>query len=967
MLSSLQPSSASSSASKKRKSPFPAQSNNLLSYFQPRARSSVSVPLRTTPQQEHQPFASTRPEPSSQPPTSSPTEHRSEPLSSYWTQTQATESTASKLAKQLRNFHSCTHEDHNKAQELHIQHHQRSDVHSKCSSFKAITQLLRGDYNGGNPLPDMLQNPHFMKAQSLKEDLDCQKLHLDSSYEHTTFLSSDNFKLWYNGVLMPAIQSIVQDANILQHYPVSAEVVALDATALSAETFAKKDTSRAQLLKYALQPQHLDPIWTHIQDSITNNIAYSRFRGATLFVNSKDTKLEYMTQDLSSAYHNWETYWSSITNSNFYSKDCTFVDLGKQITSEESSLPTTSAPSSEQAEVFLWKKCCLESYYRSRVTLLADGKPARGNPKCTVYPFATTRDSTNQTLFAAPGGKERSDGLVYSQFYGLIKTPFDTSKAYVFQQDALENLVLDPSYVCSVQQEGGATIFSEAVCKKAYLHMKQRAHVNLQDNQCRSYGIREEHRISLTMMEEIVSQWKQQDLYSTASSEATERPLPYYIVPTKELFGFLHAQINKYCFLFEHTYAHTFGPVSHPQSAVMLVALRALRFCYSSNILAQESLLYKDRWEKDEEQQKVVVEGFGMQQTIEQCGLGWFLPKFNWATLRIKPPHGENMLRGCLLNHPEYKRRWQAVKDLQNVFVRFNQAERWLHQYNIRQKPGLLRKWLEYLYALNLEQFDVDLWKAVLKAKKQAQQLSPQALQQAGKMAYCYDGMKDLAELWLDWFLHLVRLTHWILPSPSDRALIESTKSNREKGLSSKLMWFSAVFSHPELSVQRTEESNPRTLHVLLYKAHRSTGRDGTMSTPWDVFQLTKACTKQGIKILGVDESVEHWRRGRRSIGSKGWLPVWEQGRPPLIEMQERIRGMSLDDLEGLMTGWNQEHSEQIPSAVQETETLSPASNRARENASHNQSNIGRASNRQQSHASSSTGKGTGSVYTPSE
>jgi hypothetical protein len=44
---------------------------------------------------------------------------------------------------------------------------------------------------------------------------------------------------------MPAIYSIVSNANILLHYPISAKVVALDAIALLAETFIRKDTSRA--------------------------------------------------------------------------------------------------------------------------------------------------------------------------------------------------------------------------------------------------------------------------------------------------------------------------------------------------------------------------------------------------------------------------------------------------------------------------------------------------------------------------------------------------------------------------------------------------------------------------------------------------------------------------------------------------------------------------------------------------
>ena len=82
--------------------------------------------------------------------------------------------------------------------------------------------------------------------------------------------------------------------------------------------------------------------------------------------------------------------------------------------------------------------------------------------------------------------------------------------------------------------------------------------------------------------------------------EPLEPPLPYYVVPAKELFGFLRVQINKYCLLFDHTRAYTFGPISYLQSAVMLVALRALRFCYLSSIIAKEFLLYKDSWEKIE-------------------------------------------------------------------------------------------------------------------------------------------------------------------------------------------------------------------------------------------------------------------------------------------------------------------------------------------------------------------------------
>jgi hypothetical protein len=58
-------------------------------------------------------------------------------------------------------------------------------------------------------------------------------------------------------------------------------------------------------------------------------------------------------------------------------------------------------------------------------------------------------------------------------------------------------------YVRSLQQEGKGVTFFKAVREFGYLHGKRRA--NLMDNQWRSYGVREEHRISISMMEEIYS------------------------------------------------------------------------------------------------------------------------------------------------------------------------------------------------------------------------------------------------------------------------------------------------------------------------------------------------------------------------------------------------------------------------------------------------------------------------------
>ncbi|KFZ15728.1 hypothetical protein V502_05438 [Pseudogymnoascus sp. VKM F-4520 (FW-2644)] len=383
-------------------------------------------------------------------------------------------------------------------------------------------------------------------------------LHEASDYEHSTYLSKHDQQLWLDAIVIPSIYKVVRSSNILQYYPASARIADLDSSAASAEGHTRKESAREQLLKHAIQPQYLDPLWTLILETIDENPAFHRFRGATLFMHSKNTKLEFMGAgvSLTDMYDSWQRRWTDATDEQFYNKDRAYVDLAKQTTSDDSALPYDTIPDDHEAEVFLWKTCCLEAYRRTRTTLNPDGSRAKGSPRCTTYPWATMRDTMGLTLFAAPQGAEARDGLIYSQFYGLIKTPFDSTKVYVFDNDSVENLALDPGYIRSLQQEGGGITFSKGVCEFSYVHSKKRAHANLVDNRWKSYGIREEHRISLTMMEEIYQQWVQWDLYD-ADDATNDRPLPFYIVPTSELLDFLYAQINKHCFLFEHIRAHT--------------------------------------------------------------------------------------------------------------------------------------------------------------------------------------------------------------------------------------------------------------------------------------------------------------------------------------------------------------------------------------------------------------------------
>jgi len=48
-----------------------------------------------------------------------------------------------------------------------------------------------------------------------------------------------------------------------------------------------------------------------------------------------------------------------VADPQFYNKDRTFIDLAKQVTSENSALPYDSVLEDYKVEVFLWKRCYL--------------------------------------------------------------------------------------------------------------------------------------------------------------------------------------------------------------------------------------------------------------------------------------------------------------------------------------------------------------------------------------------------------------------------------------------------------------------------------------------------------------------------------------------------------------------------------------------------------------------------------
>ncbi|KFY82934.1 hypothetical protein V500_10247, partial [Pseudogymnoascus sp. VKM F-4518 (FW-2643)] len=353
----------------------------------------------------------------------------------------------------------------------------------------------------------------------------------NSANRDSTLIRQEDEDMLIDEIVLPALHRVVQSSSILQYYPASAAAARADSLASSSERYVRVLNSRQQFITYVIDPEHLDELWHSILARINASPQFACFRQLTLFLNQKNCKLNYLKPTLARSLGQWRERWATTTNDSFLVREEVYVDVGKQVTSPIAQLPSQGKEASA-GETFLYRRCCQESFCKRWQTVVASASASakscnlarKDRLVCQAYTWATLRDASSQTIATDPQSQAYRDGYVYSQFYNVVKAPFDAAKVHVFGNDGLENIALDPAYVRGLHKAGGAAAFSQEASLRSYLHSKTRAHVNIASGMHKSYGIREEHRLSLVLIDELL-RWLQawEDLPAPAPA-----PLPYY-------------------------------------------------------------------------------------------------------------------------------------------------------------------------------------------------------------------------------------------------------------------------------------------------------------------------------------------------------------------------------------------------------------------------------------------------------
>ncbi|RKK64994.1 hypothetical protein BFJ69_g16525 [Fusarium oxysporum] len=491
--------------------------------------------------------------------------------------------------------------------------------------------LARVDPDPERPrlIPSRLRDvPHFIFARLEGADFITFHLffpHLPCSCDFNR-LTDEQLSRWFDNIFYPAVRQ-AYDVDRLQHLPASYRHALATCRAPRVENrLLETPTYQAQLqMSYFLSPQGLQQLWDRVL-AATGQPGLQDFRNPELFFQAKNTKLLFKSpdapHDLQAVMNSFECKLRRILDFSHIRSDRLYIDVGKE------TCPMPDAVPSPEPQTYLWRRCCI----RHHLGQLYDGDiPKSGQ---NFFHESMLRDAGAMTTLTPVKSRLRRGGILYGQMYSLTKEIVDAARTYPFQNLDLRHLALDPQLRNGMQSKPVLCNITD----RAYLASKRRCYYGLTDSKQRSFGVREEYRISwglflsvLTVLRSLTPEAR--------SAQLLGRPSYLWVVRTTIFVDYVWHNINKFTTGFKLIRAQRSGGLTTwEQTKMMDMFLRCLRVAVGGHDYSREGALW---WSRRELPQPAglprVYYGLGFSQTLEQYGYCWIEPCIDWTLLKFLP------------------------------------------------------------------------------------------------------------------------------------------------------------------------------------------------------------------------------------------------------------------------------------------------------------------------------------------
>ena len=589
--------------------------------------------------------------------------------------------------------------------------------------------------------------PHFLLGRIAgAHDITVHVLfpHMGNGQDKFISLTHHDYSRWFDRVFHPAVYRYC-DAHYSQHLPASFRQAFANSKAHQVEGRQVETASyrTQQAIGYHLQPHQLGLIWSQVLETSETTPGLADFRDPQLFFSAKGTKLCFKSTPhrptLLDVLEDFESYLSDILDLEHVDLNRFFVDVGKEICPGVSLLASHAAGIDEQPQVYSWKRCCLQAH----VHQLYDGAaPAIGARGQRYYDQNMLREASSVTSVPPKSSLLYKGGIRYFQLYGSVKEVWDAAKCMPFANDGLEEMALDPTIRKGARHLAAGRSRDPTIVEAAYCASKRRAHYALTDCRQKSFGIREEYRISWSLSQALTRrlQWHPREELEISLSDC-----PSYVWPiqTAVYLGFLWRSADKFASGFEVVRARCRSDlVTWEQTKMMAMFLRCLRFVLGGHQLHRESALWWSRRERDvgDPPRRRVWYGLGFSNTLPRYGYCWIEPRFDWSQLTFQPEvtdqvlFGNNMLRG------QYLRQGRRVQAFFDATKDLELALTWLdrHHAHVRIRDQLVF-WVIHLC---LRQFRMDILGSIRSEILEVHR--PEAL--TGLHAFCYEYFHEIMD-----------------------------------------------------------------------------------------------------------------------------------------------------------------------------------------------------------------------------
>jgi len=573
-------------------------------------------------------------------------------------------------------------------------------VRSRLAMLRDVPHFLLGRVTGAHDITLFVLFPHIHVAGDKFKSLTHEQL-----------------SRWTDKIYLPAIHKFFK-AHYTQHIPASFRNAYDNSKAHQVEGRQVQTSSyqAQQSVGYHLQPEHLDEIWRDVLHTIDVTPGLADFREPELFFSAKGTKLQFKTglsrPGLLDAMEYFKSYLEDVLDFDFVQQDRFYVDLGKEICANISLAQPQQQQIGDEAQVYLWKRCCLERYIEWMYEDQAQ-RPKKGTKGQLYFTQNMLYEAGSLTSVAPKRSIHRQGGLIYSQFYSSVKELYDATKCFPFTNDAMEELALDPQIRNAARNTAGGNRRDAKIVESGYLASKRRTSHALQDARRKSFGIREEHRIGWHLFLELVAQLRSHD---DGRFEVTMNDCPSYAwaVKTDVYLDFLWRSADKFATGFEVVRALSRPDlVTWEQTKMMVMFLRCLRYVFGGHLLSQESALW---WSRRERAGSGPVRvkmwyGLGFRNTLPGYKYCWLEPRIDWGQLQFKSEVTDDMLFGNNVLRGQYLRRGGQVQAFFDTTRRLDLALEWLDTH--MQIEMIKDRVISWIVHICLQQFRVDVLNAV--------------------------------------------------------------------------------------------------------------------------------------------------------------------------------------------------------------------------------------------------------------